>query len=107
MESKKVVYIAGPYRSATVSGMFENIMRARQIAIQLLQQGYIPICPHLNTFLMDGVVDDDVILEGDLEIIRRLRPDDAIYMMKGYANSTGATGELKEAREHGLEVMFE
>ncbi len=100
----KVVFISGPYRASTVSGIFENIMTARQAAIELWNKGYVPICPHLNSFLMDEEDTDEMFLSGDLEILKRC---DCIFMLANWQNSHGARAELRFARELGIEVMFE
>ena len=102
--NKKLVYVAGAYRASTISGVFENIMTARQAAIDLWNKGYVPICPHLNSFLMDEEDTDEMFLSGDLEILKRC---DCIFMLANWQNSHGARAELRFAREHGLEVMFE
>ena len=102
--NKKLVYVAGAYRAATINGIFENIMTARQAAIELWNKGYVPICPHLNSFLMDEEGTDEMFLSGDLEILKRC---DCIFMLANWQNSHGARAELRFARELGIEVMFE
>lgn len=100
----KLVYIAGAYRARTISEVFDNIMIARKAAIDLWQKGFVVICPHLNSFLMDGDVDDDTFLKGDIEILKRC---DAIFMIKNFKRSLGAIKELEKAKELGLEIIYE
>lgn len=100
----KVIYISGPYRADTVNGVYENIQRARTATIGLWRQGYAVICPHLNTSFMDGICQDDVWLEGDLELLRRA---DAIYMLRGWQKSDGAIQELNLAIETNKEIFYE
>ncbi len=100
----KVIYIAGKYRASTENGVYENIQHAREAAIRLWKQGYAVICPHLNTAFFGGSCPDDTWLKGDLEILGRC---DAIYMLKGWQESEGATTEFIVANERNLKVMYE
>lgn len=100
----KICYIAGPYRSKTLNGVWENIMFARQYAIKYWNLGYSVICPHTNTMLMDMENTDNMFLEGDLEMIRRC---DVMVMIPGWEKSVGACGELRLAKELGLEIIYE
>ncbi len=100
----KVVYIAGPYRSHTVNGIVNNIRAAEAVAIKYWQMGYAVICPHKNTALFDGVCDDNIWLDGDLEILKRC---DTIVMMTGWSNSSGANAEHALAIELGIEIIYE
>lgn len=95
----KLVYLAMPYRAASPDGILENIMEARKVAKRLWQLGYYVICPHTNTFLMDGVVPDRIFLDGDLEIISRC---DAVILGPGWKNSEGARSECSFATEKGI-----
>ena len=100
----KVVYIAGPYRSKTISGVVQNIRNAEKIALKYWKLGYAVICPHKNTSLLDGYCDDKIWLEGDLEILKRC---DIIVMMKNWQQSTGAINEYNFARINNIEVIFD
>ena len=73
MENKrsKVVYIAGPYRADTIRETVENIRMAEKTAIEYWKLGYTVICPHMNTALFDGILPDEVWLEGALELLKR------------------------------------
>ena len=73
-----VIYVAGPYRSDSENGVFENIMRARAKAHELWLEGWVVICPHMNTAFMTGD-NPQMYLDGSLEILNRC---DAIYMLK-------------------------
>ena len=99
-----VVYISGKYRG----NVNENIEHARREAIKLWQLGYAVICPHLNTANFDGLCNDDVWLNGDLEILKRLYPNrDAIYMLKGWRDSLGAIAEIDLAVRRDLKILYE
>lgn len=93
-----LIYIIGPYRASTEDGVFANILAAREAAKRVLLAGAMPVCPHLNTMLMGGVVDDDTILAGDLELQKRC---DANAILPGWEHSAGSKGEIAAAHENG------
>lgn len=104
----KVIYVAGKYRDESESQIFENIMHARKVALQLWKRGWAVICPHANTVFMGFVGDErdgsNIFLLGDLEILKRC---DAIYMLNNWRASSGAKGELELAKKLNLEVYYE
>jgi len=100
----KLVYLAGAYRSSTIHGTVENIRRAEAVAIELWKRGYAVICPHMNSALLDGVVDDSVFLAGGIEMLKRC---DILVMMDGWEDSKGSNAELEEAlRIPGLLIEY-
>jgi len=100
----ELVYIAGAFRNETYWGMYQNVRRAEQKALELWSQGYAVICPHLNTANFQGALPDRVWLEGCLEIVKRC---DTIYMMRGYKLSEGSVKELKLAHDLGRTILYE
>lgn len=101
----KVIYIAGAYRADSESGVFENIMRARSVALRLWGEGWAVICPHTNSIFMGSRLGgDEKFIEGDLAILSRC---DAIYMLNNWENSRGAKLEYQEAKRLGLDVYKE
>lgn len=100
----KIIYTAGPYRSSSQDGTWENIVKARAAARKLWLQGWVVICPHANSMFMNGDETDGVFLKGDLEILARC---DAIYMLAGWTESKGAVAELDLAKSLDLEVLYE
>lgn len=106
----KVVYIAGPFRcpSAAVPGQQDawgiqcNVMRAMEAALAVWRLGHVALCPHANTFCMQGAAPDDVWLAGDLELLARC---DAVLMVQGWERSAGAWAERAEAERRGLPVF--
>jgi len=90
----KLAYISGPYRAETPHGIVENIRNAEAVAIELWRMGYAVICPHKNTALLDGACDDDVWLEGDLEMLRRC---DVVVVLPKWVESEGTMDEIEEA----------
>jgi len=83
--------------------VYWNINGAREVAEAILRlcPGWFPIVPHMNTAFMDGLVDDQVFLEGDLEILRRC---DGIYLMPFWKESKGAKAEYRFALKNKIPV---
>lgn len=108
----RVVYVAGPFRSASSYcpgqqdsfGIHLNITRAMELALEVWRSGAVALCPHGNTAPFQGSAPDDVWLEGDLELLRRC---DAVLMTPDWQRSSGAREEEKFARAHGVPVFYE
>jgi len=131
-----IVYLAGPYRAKTAFEVVMNILKIRKDAMKLWNAGYVVICPHLNTFLMDGLCNrfsqtfsvwkklclvyqflfrfnqydeksSHIFLGGDMEI---LHVCDAICMTNGWkkrwTQSIGAVKELQYARKQKRIQIF-
>jgi len=102
----KVIYIAGPYRDVRGEWFVrQNIRKAEAAAQFVWQKGGVALCPHKNTAGFGGLPDcgDDVWLRGDLELLKRC---DAIWMIEGWTDSSGATGEWDYAVQIGLTVLL-
>ena len=100
----KVIFISGPYRAKTYMGIHRNIEEARKAAIQLWQQGWAVICPHMNTAHFDGACPDQVWLNGALEILHRC---DAVYVLKKWETSEGTKQEIYWAKVWNKEIIYE
>lgn len=98
-----VVYLAGPYRSNTENGIYDNIQTARDYAVKLWHQGYTVLCPHLNTAFMGGVVPDHIFMAGTMELLKRC---DKICMLPHWMDSEGAREEYDYAMMHGIEEVW-
>jgi len=102
-----LAYVAMPYRGKSINAVVENIQRARAVAVDLWRQGYVAVCPHLNSALMDGVVEDDVFIAGDLEILRAVHAAGGrVYFGPYAALSKGCAIEAGMAREIGMRELF-
>lgn len=100
----RVIYVSGPITHPDIWGRKKNIDYAMDVAREYWKQGYAVICPHSNTYLMDGHdVSWETFLAGDFELIRR---SDAVVMLPGWEDSKGARAELDFARELGKEIFF-
>lgn len=108
----KVVYIAGPFRSASqyikgeqdAFGVQRNIMAAMAVALEVWRLGAAALCPHGNTFCFQGAANDKIWLEGDIELMKRC---DAVLMTPDWARSSGATAERDEAVHAGIPVFYD
>ena len=100
----KIIYTAGPYRGEGWNAVFENICRARTAARKLWVKGWAVICPHANTWFMDGPdIPAMTFIEGDLEIVARC---DAIFMLPGWERSEGARLEYLQALKFELPIYL-
>lgn len=100
----KLVYVAGPYRATTIWGVEQNIQRAQHVGAQVLRvPGLYPVIPHMNTRHMEGIVGDEHVLAGTLEMLRRC---DAVILVGDWERSTGTRGEVDEALRLGLPVLY-
>jgi hypothetical protein len=97
-----VVYIAGRYRAPTPWQVLGNVRLAQEAALAVWKLGAVALCPHSNTGLFDGEMDDQVWLTGDLELLRRC---DAVYLIAGWRESSGAQNEYRVAVELGLPIF--
>jgi len=99
-----VIYVAGRYRGENAYEIHENILHAERASLDLWKEGYVPITPHKLTEHFQGVLPDEVWLNGCLELLKRC---DAIFLLRGWQQSKGSVAEYELAKELGLEVIFE
>lgn len=100
----KIAYVAGPYRSKKgVRQVIIHIRNAEEVALELWQIGYAVVCPHKNSELFESVIDEDVIMEGEVVIMKRC---DLVVLMEGWENSVGSCNERKIAIEHRIPVFY-
>lgn len=96
-----VVYLSGKYSG----DIEENLKTARINAINLWEQGYTVLTPHLNTqhFEKDCLCVYDDYIAGDLSLLSRC---DVIYMMDGWEDSSGAKMERDYAKSQNIPVVY-
>ena len=96
---KPVIYIAGPYRDPRGAHFIkQNIRTAEACAIRVWQLGAVALCPHLNVRFFDGILPDQVWMDGDLELLSRC---DASYFYAGFEASEGTRAEYKFCAHRG------
>lgn len=98
----RVIYVAGPFRAKTQWGILQNVRRAEDASLKLWKLGYAVVCPHTMTQHFQNECEDDVWLDGCVELLKRC---DAIFLVEGWENSEGSKEELRIARELGMTVM--
>lgn len=99
-----VVYVSGKYRDARGPWYVKkNIELAGDVAIEVWKLGFCAICPHMNTALMEGPLDDPHIIAGDCELVRR---SDAVVVLPNWETSEGTRIEVKTALENNKPVFF-
>lgn len=99
-----IIFICGPYRDSRGPWHIgRNIERARVAAADVWTAGHVAYCPHLNTAFFDGMLPDIVWLDGNLEILRRC---DAVLLLDGWENSSGAIAEKCEAERLRIPVSM-
>lgn len=99
----KLVYIAGPYRAATLFELEANIRRARDRAVDAVRAGHYPVVPHLCTGLMDGLADDEHFLAGARELLHRC---DELWLVEGWERSAGTLAEVCHAWDVGIRIFL-
>lgn len=100
-----VVYVAGPYRAKSQSGVDMNITAAKHIGLLAIRKGWAPIIPHANTQgldLCDPTISDEFWLAATMELMRRC---DAVVLVPGWEASSGTLAEIAEARRLSLPVI--
>jgi hypothetical protein len=101
---REVVYVAGPLRSHAKEIRQARIARAKMAAETLWGLGWTVICPHMNSGDMDVLDDEQILVDGSLELVRR---SDSIYLMPGWTTSRGSIGEAHAAREVGCRFILD
>jgi len=94
--------IRGPYGLEHHDAILTHVMMARTWALEFWRRGFAVICPHMNTFMMDGALDVKAIMKGDLAMLYRC---DAVFMTTGWRESDGALKEKLFAEQHGIPVF--
>jgi len=100
----RLIYIAGPYRGTTGWEIEENVRQAERVALQVWKMGYAAICPHCNTRMFFGEIDEDLAMKGCLEILQRC---DGVLFIQGWEGSEGAMIEWQEARRRNIPIYYE
>ncbi|HPY64450.1 MAG TPA: DUF1937 family protein [Smithellaceae bacterium] len=97
-----LVYVSGPYTAPTYAKLNENVRAAEAAMIMLMNAGASVICPHKNTYMIDGAVSTIDLLWSDFEQIRRC---DAMYVLQGWQTSLGTRMEMEIARRSGVPIF--
>jgi len=105
------IYVAGPYcpkdcaPHEVIRKAQENVNKAIDAGIRLMDEGHIVFIPHLSHFIHIRMGSDwgqPFWYQFDLEWLRCC---DAILMLPNWETSHGCTLELQEAKKLGLMVF--
>lgn len=114
----RVVYISGRYRHYRLDNSFDRpammaeVQREKEWAEVIARCGLAWLAPLHQTVMLEDVapIGQDEYIDRDCAIIRRLRPNyDLILMREGWDDepeSVGATREHETAVKHGLIVIY-
>lgn len=98
----ELVFISSPYRG----DIERNIVYAKELLVDAITAGYVPIAPHL---LYPQVLDDNVPEErkAAIELCHELlKKCDAILIGKRYGLSSGMKQEIITAKKLGKRVIW-
>ena len=112
----RIVYCAGPYRHYLADGSYNRPAMEDELADErswceiIARAGHVPFGPLGNSVPIERALSEEDWIERDLEIIRRLRSDHDVFIVRpgafGTADSSeGVARELCEARSVGLIVI--
>lgn len=93
--------MAGPFRASTPWQIQQNIRRAEELSLEVAKLGAMPLCPHKNTENFHGLLTDEFLLNGTMDLLRRC---DAVVLCDGWKQSIGTRGEVEEAKRLGIPV---
>ena len=95
------IYVAGPYESTIVDDIIvktrdEHLKTTREWSIQLWEDGFSVMTPHLNTikFDEDCKCEWQDYIKGDLEWISVC---DGLFLLPNWGRSSGASVEIRHA----------
>lgn len=100
---KPLIFISAPYRAETDSSLFENAIFVRILATDIWGQGGVAVAPHLNSFMMGGLVPEEMFLQGYCDLLRRC---DAVLFAGLYKKSEGCQMELQAAKDSNIPQLF-
>jgi hypothetical protein len=99
-----VAYVSGKYRDPRGPWyVVQNIREAEAVAMELWQMGIAVICPHKNTALFEGPLDDPIIIAGDIELVKR---SDIVVMIPNWTTSVGSKMEMTAGVSADKPIFF-
>jgi hypothetical protein len=100
----KVVYVIAPYRAARTWDIEQNIRKAEEAALMIVELGAMPLCVHSMTRFFNGTGSDRFWLDGTMELMRR---SDACYALASFVYSQGGQAEVQEAQKLKMPLFYE
>lgn len=104
MKRPPLIYVAGPFSSATRAGVEENIRAAELDGIEIAKLGGFPVVPHSNTSHRDyeRVQPYEFWIAGTAALLLGCN---ALYTMHLWRSSKGASAEVELAYNSGMRVL--
>ena len=98
-----IVFLSGPFRAGTHWEIEQNVRRAEQVALTLWKNGCVVVCPHLNTRNFYGELDEERVVDGYCELVRR--SDAVVTLLRPAFYTEGMRREVEAARERAMPVF--
>lgn len=100
----KMIYVAGKFSAKTREGVEANIAHAVACSLDVARVGGFPVCPHANTAHPDfeTVQPYPFWIEGTMLLMLAC---DALFMVPGWEQSSGARGERDRALAEDMPVF--
>lgn len=96
---KYLIYIAGPYTADTAWKIERNCRRAEAATLDVWKSGHVPVTPHLLGRYFHGELNERVVLDGLLVLLRRC---DGMLLLPGWKRSPGSLKEVRFCYDHGI-----
>lgn len=101
----RLVYIAGAFRAPNPWLVEQNIRIAEEWMMEIWKLGAAGICPHSMGRFTDKALQDNLVLAGTLELMKRC---DGVFMVpETWKQSSGAILERQEALKVGIPVFYD
>jgi hypothetical protein len=103
----KLVYVAGPFRSANGWELAQNVRQAEAAAFQVAQLGAVPVCPHAMYHHFDRTLTDTFWLEATQKL---LTVCDVLFVVSVIAKnakpSAGTFAEIEVATKNSIPIAY-
>jgi hypothetical protein len=96
------IYLAGPFRAASVSQMGAHVLTAQAAALEVIRLGHLPYTPHAALGWAYGHIHE---LDADRINDAFLLMCEAVLLLPGWGQSAGSRRELELAKDRGLLVF--
>ncbi len=103
---KLLVYVAGPYGDqGGFLAIDKNITVARAECKWLIENGFMFLCPHMNSAHFEVITPTVTVDEWYAQDIRLLRMCDAMVLVGNWQESKGVKAEIEVARNYLIPVF--
>jgi hypothetical protein len=101
MKPKGRVFISGAY-SGTPEEIEYNLLRASRVVEEVLNAGWVPICPNVFWHPFSEFQDYEFWLEAALGLIETCR---VLVLIPGWERSSGVAKEIARSKELGIPIL--